>query len=370
MGMDGLRSLGIKEQFLDKAALLVGAAGAFNSLRAHKSALNKVRDIEEKFDLELPFPWSTSSLVHFIMGCAEDQLKASSVRCYISQVKKSHLTNNLPWTPDTVLPNALLRGMANTDEGGKKRIAITPRMILSMKRRLLKLGLEDNWSRHDRRCIWLLITFLWAGSFRVSELLAPSQSSYLTEDTFTWGKLQEHSGNIGGKWTRWATVKLQRPKEMRAGRDGVNIEMFQVDAPWCPITALDHFRKVYKLDMDSGLPVFRLDSGLNVTPRFLNKFIRDTGIDLSGYPVNSSVTTHSFRAGIVSLMGSMGEPEDLIKSVGRWSSNAWVAYAKTGRSVRKSDQLRIQNLAASEYESWEPVPILVEVMEEENLQRD
>ena len=71
----------------------------------------------------------------------------------------------------------------------------------------------------------------------------------------------------------------------------------------------------------------------------------------------------------MSLMGSMGEPEDLIKSVGRWSSNAWVAYAKTGRSVRKSDQLRIQNLAATEYESWEPVPILVEIREEEDPQR-
>ena len=342
----------------------MGAAGAFNSLRAHKSALNKVRDIEEKYDLELPFPWSTSSLVHFIMGCAEDQLKASSVRCYISQVKKSHLTNNLPWTPDTVLPNALLRGMANTDEGGKKRIAITPRMILSMKRRLLKLGLEDNWSRHDRRAMWALIAFLWCGSFRSAELLAPTASGFLEEETFTWGRLGDNKAKLEGVKTRWYSVLLRKPKEFRAGKEGVKIELFDVPAAWNPVQAMDKFREDNVLGEEPGLPVFRWSSGQNITRNFLNGWIKSCGIPMDGYPGNSTLSSHCFRAGIVTMMGAMGCEENLIKSVGRWAGNSWLRYAKTGRSIRKSDQWKIQQQAANEFQDWSPIPVLVENMED------
>ena len=45
-------------------------------------------------------------------------------------------------------------------------------------------------------------------------------------------------------------------------------------------------------------------------------------------------------------MGQMGALAELIKSVGRWSSEAWQTYCRTGRSVRLEDHLLIQDMTA------------------------
>ena len=361
--MTGLTRLGVSAQFLDLAATLVGAAGAFNSLRVGKCAINKIGAVEARYGVSLAFPWQTVELIHFIMGCASDNLRASTVRCYVSQVKKAHKQSNLPWTPDTSIPNALIKGMENTVEAANKRIAVTPAMLNRFWEKIVDFR-SNSWSAHDRRTLWALVCFLWAGSFRISELLAPTQSGYVQDETFTWRHLKELRGNVEGVYTRWISVHLVKPKESRAGREGVNIEMFEVSALWNPVRALDKMKEDYALKPDPNLPVFRWKDGRNITAKFFNSFIRECCLDLSEYPANSSVSSHSFRAGIVSMMSAMGCEEELIKSVGRWSSDAWIRYAKKGRSVRKSDQLFIQTQAALEYASWSPVPVMSEVMED------
>ena len=363
-GMTGLARLGVSAQFLDLASTLVGAAGAYNTLRVGKCAMNKIQAIEARYGVPLSFPWQTVELVHFIMGCASDGLRASTARCYVSQVKKAHKQSNLPWAPDTSIPNAIIKGMENTVKAANKRIAVTPAMMVKFWEKIASCR-GPGWSAHDRRTLWTLICFLWAGSFRVSELLAPSQSGYIQEETFTWRHLKELRGNVEGVYTRWISVHLTKPKEARAGHEGVNIEMFEVGALWNPVMALDKMKRDYKLEQNPSLPVFRWRDGRNITAKFLNSFIRECCIDLSEYPANSSVSSHSFRAGIVSMMSAMGCEEELIKSVGRWSSDAWVRYAKQGRSIRKADQLFIQTQAAREYASWSPIPVMAEVREEE-----
>ena len=123
--------------------------------------------------------------------------------------------------------------------------------------------------------------------------------------------------------------------------------------------ALEKFKKdcVVKKERE---PVFRLVSGKNLTADMLNSYIKSVATLLGGYPSDSGVTSHSFRAGIVSLMGAMGEAEDLIKTVGCWTSDSWMLYAKSGRSVQLSDQMRIQKKAAEDFRSWRPVPVMVE----------
>ena len=363
MGTGALRNLGIDPQFMEKAATLIGASGAWNSLKVHKSALNKVRAAEAKYSITLDFPWSTVELVHFTLACASDELKASTVRNYVSQVKKAHSLNNIPWSLDSTLSNAIIRGLENTTDPTRKRIAITPRMMVMFKTRIYES--RRSWPRHDRRALWALITWLWSGSFRCSELVAPTLTGYMGEETFTWKNMGEGAGKIDGVMTRWFTVKLLKPKEHRAGKAGVNIELFNIPAEWNPVEAMDKFREVNIHEEQAELPVFRWATGINITSSFLNKFIKNCGVSLAEYPAGVYLGTHSFRAGIVSLMGAMGCEESLIKSIGRWGGDSWIRYAKSGRSIRKSDQMNIQARAAGEFKDWSPIPILVEEFEEE-----
>ena len=363
MGTGALRDLGIDPQFMEKAATLIGASGAWNSLKTHKSALNKVRAAETKYSISLDFPWSSVELVHFTLACASDGLKAATVRTYVSQVKKAHTLNNIPWSPDSALSNAIIKGLENTTDPSRRRIAITPRMLVLFKTKIYES--RKTWPRHDRRALWALISWLWSGSFRCSELVAPTLTGYMGEETFTWRNMYEGAGRIDGKMTRWFTVKLLKPKEHRAGKAGVNIELFSVMSPWDPVEAMDQFRKVNIHKEQPELPVFRWASGVNITRAFVNKFIKNCGVSLDEYPEEVYLGTHSFRAGIVSLMGAMGCEESLIKSVGRWGGDSWIRYAKSGRSIRKSDQLNIQTRAAGEFKDWSPIPVLVEEFEEE-----
>ena len=44
-----------------------------------------------------------------------------------------------------------------------------------------------------------------------------------------------------------------------------------------------------------------------------------------------------FRAGLVTSLAKSGVSDSICKLVGRWSSGAWLCYAKEGRAVRRSD---------------------------------
>ena len=363
MGSSALRGLGIDSQFLDKAAALIGAAGAYNSWKVYRSALNKIKAAEAKYSVNLNFPWGTIELINFVLCCASDDLRASTVRNYISQIKKSHTLSSFPWVPDNTLANAIIKGLENTTDPGRRRVAVTPRMLLLFKEKLIEKKKE--WVRHDRRALWALICCLWAGSFRSSELLSPTTTGFITEETFTWGRMRDCAGLVDGAVTRWISVKLLKPKEFRAGREGVNVELFQVEAVWDPVEAMDQYRKDNIHREMSDMPVFRWAGGENITNKFLNSFIRNCSISMAEYPPNSFLASHSFRAGIVSIMGAMGCEESLIKTVGRWAGNSWVQYAKSGRSIRKSDQLYIQSRAAKDFADWSPVPVLVEEKETE-----
>ena len=357
----------MSEQFMDQAAMLLGAAKAYNSLKTNRTAMRKVESVEARYGVELTFPWGTGTVINFLMGCWRDGLKPNSIRTYLSQVKSSHLAGGLPWNPDMYVPGQILKGMFNKMEPSRKRIAVTPKMLMSMFSHLYSLKYQ--WSLHDIRMTWALISCLWAGSFRSSELLAPSETGFVLEETFCWSRLSAKGGLVDGRWVNWFEIRLLRPKEHREGRaNGVNIELFEIpQARWCPVAAIKAFKKDNVLGEAKDVPVFRWSSGRCVTGKSLNKFIKEACGDLKEYPGDSYVATHSFRAGIASILGSMGVEEEKIQSVGRWASNAWLIYAKQGRSIRKQDQLRMQLAAAGQFLNWEPIPVMVEDSEPENL---
>ena len=330
--------------------------------------MRKVKSVEERYRVTLEMPWGTGQVMNFLMGCHQDGLRPNSIRTYLSQVKSSHLVGGLPWEVDMYVPNQILRGMFNTAEPARRRIAVTPLMMTTMF--LYIHSLKKSWSLHDRRLVWAVVSTLWGGSFRCSEILSPVESGFLKEEAFSWSKLSTRGGLVDGKWTNWLEIKLLKPKEFREGRShGVNIELFEVpQALWCPFSAMAAFRKDNKLGEEPGMPVFRWESGRCLTGRALNAFIKLACADLSEYPDNAFLGTHSFRAGIASILGSLGVDEKKIQSVGRWASNAWLIYAKEGRSIRKEDQLRMQMAAAGQFSTWSPVPVMVET--EDDVERN
>ena len=67
------------------------------------------------------------------------------------------------------------------------------------------------------------------------------------------------------------------------------------------------------------------------------------GKHLVGY--KRKVTSHSFRAGLASLMGKLGYSDDDIMAVGRWSSRSFEAYMKLPRTKRLMMAKKIGRMA-------------------------
>ena len=46
------------------------------------------------------------------------------------------------------------------------------------------------------------------------------------------------------------------------------------------------------------------------------------------------ITSHSFRAGLISMFAKLGHSDQQLQAIGRWSSRAYAHYIKLGRSKR------------------------------------
>ena len=78
--------------------------------------------------------------------------------------------------------------------------------------------------------------------------------------------------------------------------------------------------------------VFRLDvNGNSFSQRNFNIKLKNF---LKPYVRYGSLTGHSFRSGLSSLLGEAGFGDDDIMALGRWSSSAFLRYVKLGRLKR------------------------------------
>jgi len=107
--------------------------------------------------------------------------------------------------------------------------------------------------------------------------------------------------------------------------------VFESGGNLCPVTAYRKWAKVSK--PEEGLPLFRDSNGSSMTARRFNSYLK-TLLGDQAERRGGTITSHSFRAGITTIMGTMGFDDEEIKLVGRWSSRAFTIYMKGPRTQR------------------------------------
>ena len=75
------------------------------------------------------------------------------------------------------------------------------------------------------------------------------------------------------------------------------------------------------------LPFFMEEDGRFLTKQRFNRLLHDL-LDQYLSDDRDSLTGHSFRSGLATLMEAAGFSEDSIKAWGRWSSEAFRRYCK------------------------------------------
>lgn len=334
---------GVSSQFTDLAMNMLAATRSRSSWKQTSTCMNKIDEMSAKYGLDLQnFPWGRSQKLNFALALLKDGLRSSTIKNYLSQSNTIHRLMDMDCPPEDALLKSILKGSEHTEDSSKKVLAITP-CVLHQIRDHLKT--RNDLNRADRKMIWAVSSVMFHGSLRVNETLSCGRKSVTPHD-LTGDRMRmitDDSTNLDV-----CILTLFCPKEQRKGLQTSQVELFQLNTRLCPIKALKSYFSCPGKQLEHGVPVFRWDSGDAFTRQDLQRFLRSAIGHLE--TPDTKIGTHGFRAGLVTILGVMGEPVELIELVGRWHSSAWMSYCKLGRAARGEDARRLarkMNEAAS-----------------------
>ena len=336
---ESMIAMGIPPRFAATFARGANGSRAQSMWKQRKSVLSIIKTCARELGTELPFPWGDTELQYFVGWLMDDDKKASTILQYVSNVRSLHREMNLQLR-DTRWDflKQVIEGHSNLSQPTPGRIPMTPDKMFILKKKLS----ESKLPVEDRRLIWAVSTALFQGSFRIGEILSPHKLQFCPDTTLVWKCIKWETALVEGKDVDMIRFTIRSPKETR-GSKKVEVEVF--DMPGCFYSCTEAFRKWRQcstLPEDPEMPVFRRKSGSMLTPRDMNGILKALMKDSVSYE-DGFVSTHSFRGGMVSVMYRLGYTEEQIKIQGRWASDAFKHYCKSGRAARLQDQWSLAN---------------------------
>ena len=294
---------------------------------------------EHKVRWELPFSSANMCLfVHWLFTVR--RLKVATVNSYLAGVRQMHISMGMepPNLRDSFVKE-ILRGKSNMESfkqkgpgGNHGRLPMTISLMKLWKEKIRLSNLNPD----KKLLIWAVSTLAFYGAFRIHELVSKTEATFDPDHTL----LTEDIRLAGTGNERWLEISLKCPKEKKSGRPTI-IDVFEVGGQLCPVSA---FLKWSRHNMlERGMPIFRDSTGTPLTGREVNKQLKSLLGKFAVYK-NGSISSHSFRSGIVSILGSKGFSDEEIKLVGRWSSRAFIRYMKLPRTQRAAIAKRIGHL--------------------------
>ena len=184
--------------------------------------------------------------------------------------------------------------------------------------------------------IWAVACLAFHGSFRIHELLSKKVQTFDPTTTLLGNDVRLVKTKIDGALEEILVIHLKSPKEERLG-GGINVELFSTGTFSCPVSAWKKWCGIAKNVQSSTKPVFRTQDGKCFSGACFNKELKSLLGPYIDYD-KRKILSHSFRAGMASMMALAGYQDHEIMRQGRWHSDAFRVYCKTGRANRLKEQ--------------------------------
>jgi len=284
-------------------------------------------------------PVSEDTVISFLLWMISERgAKAATLNNYLAGIRQLHLARGCeaPVLRSNIV-NQLIKGKSNMETADKRmasytttveRKPITPDILLLLKARLA----ESDLAVTDKRMLWAVATSLFFGAFRGSELLARNESVFDPAFTLLAEDVKVVREGTGGQ-DEAVQFMLKHPKEEKIGK-AVLVEVYQSRADICPVRAFKKWRNAARPPPISQ-PAFCWASGVPLTGQKFTEVLRDR---LKGYITGGDkwYSTHSFRIGAASMLGSLGYSDADVKALGRWNSRSFERYIRLPRSRRNA----------------------------------
>jgi len=285
--------------------------------RAYQSAANSYQSACQALNFE-PWPASEGKLITyatFAHDCLN--LRPNTIDSYVSALAHKHRLEGWehPRAGDGLL-KLVLDGCRRMDRD--QGVAPRARQGISgtmLKKIIGRLDLSD--FRAARFAAYAAMSYF--GAFRANELVSTiaGERCHWEDVTFVMDD---------GGLTQFVAVRQFVSKTRQLG-PAINIPLPRIGGVSCPVALLSRYSAMLPSRV-SNAPVFTSQDGL--TPYSYAQALEDTryfcaGLDI---PVNE-LGTHSFRIGLATEAGRLRLPDHIIKTLGRWESNAFEIYIQT-----------------------------------------
>ena len=249
------------------------------------------------------------------------RVQAASIENYLAGIRVAHMKagHSVPvLRPDIV--QTILRGAAHKDELTKKLLGKPPRLCMTItKMELLKCQITmSNMTLSKKRLMWLVSTLCFNGSFRIHEICSREKNTFDPTACLLMSDIKLEKMKESDSTLRVLKVHLRNPKEQKLVQ-GVTVELFETGNFLCPVNAFLKWKACTRAKLSKGKPAIRLDSGQNYTGREFNRDIKQLLSPYVNYQ-KGTISSHSFRSGLASLMATLGYSDQDIMTIGRWKS--------------------------------------------------
>ena len=285
----------------------------------------------QETNLVLSLPLDKDGILTFIGWLLNRGLSSSTIETYLGSLRQLYLQEGLdPSSIRSELVRQIIRGRKNetlsvkTIGENKHRLPVTPTIL-----KLLKIFIkEQNFKKGKKLLLWTVCTSSFFGSFRIHEILCRNNRSFDPLCCLLSRDLTLVNTTINNK--ELAVLQFQLKQEKTSNNPTPTIiDLVESGGPLCPVSAYKKWKQ-HSLLSDPSLPAFRTEDGLQFTGANFNSFLRAFNQEkLPNTP--GKITSHSFRAGLPSVLGSLGYSDKDIQTTGRWTSRAFLAYTKLPR---------------------------------------
>ena len=270
-----------------------------------------------------PLPASEWTLMLFTTHLSQT-IKASSIKVYLAGVRSLHIENGFA----NPLSNCLR--LERVIRGIKRSQGISTREWLPVTLTVLsRIRTVFNFECYDDVLFWAACCTGFFGFLRSGEFTT-SNSNFDSRIHLTLADVQIDK-NVDPK-VIFVRIKCSKTDPFR---QGYTIRLGITGKDICAVRALLHYLPLR--GGDAG-PLFRHATGSPLTRATLTTWLRNA-VARAGLQGNFS--GHSFRIGAATSAAAAGIPDHLIKTLGRWFSNAYQLYIQTPNHIIETVPARI-----------------------------
>ena len=297
---------------------------AQSTTRTYASGVKKYISYCERV-AKAPLPVSEDLISGFVATLARDGLSYTSIRTYLAAVRHHQIASGFgdPNICQMSRLEYILKGVRKggahimAAHQGRERQPLTPKIL----RQIFEV-----WKSHpiitDAKMLWAASCLAFFGFLRVGEFTSPTGTSY--DKDIHLSPSDVSVDHPSAPKMLYVHIKQSKTDQLR---QGVTIVLGKSEQfPLCPLTAMLGYLVVRG---NSSGPLFTWKDGVFLTRAnfvaAVKKALESAGLDTSNF------NGHSFRIGAATTAAARGMEDSMIKTLGRWESDAYQRYVKIPR---------------------------------------